>query len=116
MAIRRTAGMAIFLLLCGTQLANAEWNAGHWTNFGRWWGFGFGDGYHSCPCVPNDCGIFEGEHHVTSGGCASTTPRHMNWQASRIPAMPKLTDRAETTPQPSRQVRQPQYVPRRPSR
>lgn len=36
-------------LLLSPSLASAAWNAPWYHTFGRWIGYGFGDGYHACP-------------------------------------------------------------------
>ena len=54
--LRFFAGLVVILVL---GYANSPVSAGglhgHWTTFGRWFGVGFGDGYHRCPGPKKGC-------------------------------------------------------------
>lgn len=54
-------------------LACAEWNGTH--HLGRWFGYGFGDGYHSCPC-PASCGSAAGCNPLSLGYPVAIAPRY----------------------------------------
>lgn len=50
MGWKRNVGRAAVCWLLATQSwANAAWNEPWYHAFGRWIGYGFGDGYHACP-------------------------------------------------------------------
>ncbi len=75
--------LAALLVIVVIGATHAPCHAGHvhscWTSFGRWFGVGFGDGYHRCPGPKKQC--FHAPHFAQP--CCS--PRHM---AQTIPGPP----------------------------
>jgi len=96
----------VALILLSPSVVRAEWNPSE--HFGRWIGYGFGDGYHRCPC-PATCESSQppwfaltaqprdGSPPSASGlpvarqpelPATHATRRRGTWSASALPAVP----------------------------
>lgn len=71
----------------GVPISSNGFNGGHYQRFARWFGYGFGDGYHACPCPRGQgAGLFGGGHCAGGGECGPCGPTFPFSSNGRVPA------------------------------
>lgn len=81
----RNGLVILALVTCMSSVAEAHWFENWHLKFCRWTGYGFGDGYHRCPCQGQVCDHDDHQADCTTGGCAQRSLHDDIWTASSLP-------------------------------